>query len=133
MAFLSGVHCLLPVGTKNSVQTLKDQVKQAKNDCNQIVMGCKGFANNKIPYTYTNKTHKDMSNAEFCTALAATKGKVYCNWDDSNATSPTCDGVPLEHMAFSQFCGILLASFIYFCIYNVYMQGFQTTLVIAFR
>lgn len=97
----------------------------AKDDCNHITINCMSFDNTKYNLSSLNTTTHKRSNTtkQFCQSLADTKGKVYCQWKADLTGKEACTGIPDAHMAFSQFCGILLASFSYFCIYNIYMQG----------
>jgi len=101
----------------------------AEDDCNHITINCMSFDNTKYDLSLLNTTtHKrsPQTTKQFCHSLADTKGKVYCQWKEDLNGKNSCTGIPDAHMAFSQFCGILLASFCYFCVYNVYMQGFTS-------
>eukprot|EP00039_Didymoeca_costata_P020190 m.340401 g.340401 ORF g.340401 m.340401 type:complete len:418 (-) comp19274_c0_seq1:118-1371(-) len=84
---------------------------KAKDDCNHIQVNCYNLTNYKIP---------DLG--AFCRGLSKEGPSMYCVWDSEEGK---CDGIPIEHMAFSQFCGIMLASFTYYCIYNFYKQGIK--------
>jgi len=99
---------------------------RATSDCNQITINCMSLGNGTFPYNLTSPKKNHNTTAQFCQSLADTKGKVYCAWKSDLNGDAACTGIPDAHMAFSQFCGILLASFSYYCIYNVYMQGFTT-------
>ena len=112
-------------------------VPRAIDDCNYMAINCMSLGNGSVPYNLSTANGTTQTTSQFCRSLADTKGKVYCQWKNLtgnaavNATSSTaaigaCTGIPDAHMAFSQFCGILLASFSYFCIYNIYMQGFTS-------
>jgi len=87
----------------------------AEQDCNNIVVNCKQLDLARYNMTADERT-------TMCDNLGGEKGKVYCTWDGG---SESCQGIPIEHMAFSQFCGILLSSFIYYVLYNIYFQWYK--------
>jgi hypothetical protein len=93
---------------------------QLSYDCNHITTSCMLLG--KYPKARAHDAHGNMTLKGFCDNLEATNGKVYCIWDE---TKDICGGIPTQHMAFSQFCGILLTSFTYYCIYNFYKQGIK--------
>eukprot|EP01051_Picozoa_sp_SAG22_P000392 SAG22_NODE_10_length_35702_cov_72.266992_13_plen_429_part_00 len=75
----------------------------------------------------------DLSEKNYCKAIADECScvhfstykdpRVYCSWEPpvGNATG-VCGGVPTADMAFSQFCGIFIASFTILAVWGFYQQ-----------
>eukprot|EP01065_Artemidia_motanka_P016159 TRINITY_DN1989_c2_g1_i3.p1 TRINITY_DN1989_c2_g1~~TRINITY_DN1989_c2_g1_i3.p1 ORF type:complete len:467 (+),score=160.91 TRINITY_DN1989_c2_g1_i3:87-1487(+) len=47
-----------------------------------------------------------------CSNVLLNDGRVYCKWDNSADDGKKCGGMPIPDMAFSQFCGIMITSWL---------------------
>ena len=76
-----------------------------------------------------DKAAKDHCNAlsnttqtECMTAHFDSDDRTYCSWDGTADAGKMCGGMPGPDLAFSQFCGILFASFTIMAVYGAYKQ-----------
>lgn len=60
--------------------------------------------------------------AECLSAHFGSDDRTYCSWDGSADPGKQCGGMPGPDLAFSQFCGILFASFAIMAAYGTYQQ-----------
>jgi len=92
-----------------------DNATIAEAGCKSIMRNC-DYLNTVL---LANKSHPATLD---CDEMADWHGRLYCTWDDNKNE---CDGIPIQDMAFSQFCGMLVTSFFWCCAYIAYKQGYK--------
>ena len=69
-----------------------------------------------------NHCNKILTQTECMTAHFDSDDRTYCSWDGTADPGKMCGGMPGPDLAFSQFCGILFASFTIMAVYGGYKQ-----------